>query len=51
MGTESDQVFGGNWSLDDVAMEPFRTVMILPYSKLEHVTDSLEKVLQENKKN
>lgn len=47
MGTESDRVFGGDWSLDDVAMEPFRTVMIIPYSSFEHVIDSLEKYLQE----
>ena len=47
VGTESDKVFGGDWGLDDVAMEPFRTVMIIPYSKLEHVIDSLEIYLKE----
>lgn len=43
MSVESDDVFGGDWSFDDLPMKPFRTVMILPYSELEHVIATLEK--------
>lgn len=45
VSVESDQVFGGRWSSDDCAMKPLRTVMILPFSKLEHVATALEKEL------
>lgn len=45
VSNESDDVFGGKWSLDDTAMKPFRTVMVLPYLKLESVVASLEKLI------
>lgn len=45
VGAETDQVFGGKWDSGDPSMKPFRTVMILPFSNLEHATISLEKAL------
>ena len=45
MSEESDQVFGGVWSMDDEALKPFRTVMILTRSKLETALAALESAL------
>ena len=42
MSVDSDQVFGGSWGYDDDALKPFRTVMVLPYSKLVSAISALE---------
>lgn len=41
--SQDNEVFGG--SLDDTAVRPFRTVLVFPYSKLEHAIIALEKAL------
>lgn len=41
---ESDEELG-NWSLDNTAIKPFRTVIILPCFKLERAIIALEKAL------
>lgn len=39
---ESDSVLGGKWSFDDTAMKPWRTLLVLPASQLQHCLDELE---------
>ena len=43
---ESDSVLGGNWSYDDEVMKPYRTVMVIPASRLEHSIREIERTLQ-----
>lgn len=38
-----DSEDGSNWTLEDAATKALRTVMILPYSKLELAITALEK--------
>lgn len=48
VGEESDQVLGGKWDMDDKAMKPFRTLMIIEAKKLERCIVELEQAIRSN---
>ena len=39
---ESDTALGGTWSFDDAAMRTFRTVMIVPASKMPSILSKID---------
>ena len=39
---ESDTALGGKWSEDDAEMRTFRTVMIIPISKVKDIVSQIE---------
>ncbi|XP_072029854.1 protein BCCIP homolog [Amphiura filiformis] len=39
---ESDTALGGKWTFDDAEMRTFRTVMIVPASKMQHILTQIE---------
>ncbi len=39
---ESDTALGGKWTFDDAEMRTFRTVMIVPASKMQHILSQIE---------
>ena len=48
VGEESDQVLGGKWDMDDKAMKPFRTLMVIETKKLERCIVELEQAIRSN---
>ena len=42
---ESDSVLGGQWGFDDAAMTPWRTVLVLPATRLEYSLTELDRAL------
>lgn len=42
---EGDTCLGGRWSFDDVPMKPLRTVMLIPYEKMNEIMDKLKEHL------
>ena len=48
VGEESDQVLGGRWDMDDKAMKPYRTLMVIEARKLERCIVELEQALRSN---
>jgi hypothetical protein len=48
VGDESDQVLGGKWDMDDKAMKPYRTLMVIEAKKLERCIVELEQAIRSN---
>ena len=48
VGEESDQVLGGKWDMDDNAMKPYRTLMVIEARKLERCIVELEQAIRSN---
>ena len=48
VGEESDQVLGGKWDMDDEAMKPLRTLMVIEAKKLERCIVELEQAIRSN---
>ena len=42
---EEDTLLGGNWGYDDAILRPYRTVMLIPYRRLQPIVTALEGVL------
>ncbi|XP_031549608.1 protein BCCIP homolog [Actinia tenebrosa] len=42
---EEEILLGGNWSFDDTLLEPYRTVMIIPYDRMSTIIEQMEQLL------
>lgn len=46
VSTESDELFGGQWDLEDSTLKPYRTVIVVSAAKLEEVVVELERTFK-----